>query len=290
MSGPKDWEGWQDGLRLDSAAGPAPPLDEAQAAQMIDRALEALPARQRPPGLQWSGAAAAAAVLLVGAPAAIGAFRAFVAPIIETTPPPAGRQHRAVETIEPKTPVAPLEPEAPMAPIEPDRPTAPIEPEAPMAPIVPDRPTAPALKAAESSPRPRRPRRAAPAPRPSADVLLARANDLRAHQDFAGAAAAYAEVRRAYPGTGSAYVAAVAEGQLYLEPLADADAALSAFRVARALIPDGPLAAEARFGEGAALVALGQPNAGRRVWAALVARYPDSAPAKRVAARLESSR
>ncbi|MEM7674992.1 MAG: tetratricopeptide repeat protein, partial [Myxococcota bacterium] len=67
----------------------------------------------------------------------------------------------------------------------------------------------------------------------------------------------------------------------------DPRAALAAFEAARSY-SDGPLDAEARFGQGEAMHRLGRLRSARRAWRSLIERHPRSAPAKRAQARLES--
>ncbi len=123
---------------------------------------------------------------------------------------------------------------------------------------------------------------------PSASELLTRANQLRAAKAYEAATEAYAEIRRRFAGSGPAYVAAVAEGELELQHGRDPRTALEAFEAARRMRPDGPLDAEARFGRGSALWALGRRARAERAWRALIDRYPHSAPARRARARLET--
>ena len=81
----------------------------------------------------------------------------------------------------------------------------------------------------------------------------------------------------------------MAEGQLSLGQLNNPGRALSAFSAARRIRPNGPLDAEARFGRGVALNELGQIREARKEWRALIAKHPNSTPAKRAERRLKAT-
>ena len=303
---------WQDGLRLDSGAGPATRLSEEEAERMVQQALDNLTPARPKRSLRWGWAAAAAIALFILAPAAVAAFNTFVLPVLPKWRP----ARRAASAPPPAAPTpvqsAPAEsPSVEPAPAEPTDPAAPLSasptsgaatdrfelidpPEADLAPndraigpqpqIVAPK-TAPTRRRARPRPRARGPARAA-----TAESLLASANQLRAARAFAEAARTYAQVRERFARSGPAYVAAVAEGQLRLGQLNEPASALVAFEDARDMRPKGPLDAEARFGRGAALSALGRRAEARRAWADLIRRHPNSAPAKRAEARMRSGR
>ena len=287
MSSPK----WEDGLRLDDKLGPARPLSDEGADHMVLTALDELaPPRRRIKAVRWGWALAAAAALFIIAPAAVAAFRTFILPAL-----PAWRSNPAAPPRRASTPPpevdlpADPEPEPPLG-VEPD---PPLVAPPPPAPTSPTKPAPKTRRRADRSVRPRPvPRSPIRTPRPtvaaSADELLARAARLRGARAFDEATAAYAEVRRRYPGSGPAYVAAVAEGQLWLRPGGRPTKALAAFEAAAGVRPDGPLDAEILFGRGAALWALDRKRSARRAWRKLIDRYPTSAPARRAAARLKT--
>lgn len=78
------------------------------------------------------------------------------------------------------------------------------------------------------------------------DALML-ANRLRLQRQWRLAADAYKEIALRFSGTDTAYVALVARGQLLLDHLDESAAALTLFRQALALRPDGPLTEEARY-------------------------------------------
>lgn len=89
-------------------------------------------------------------------------------------------------------------------------------------------------------------------------TLLSRARKRRAARDWHGAAQAYAELVRRFPGRPEASVALVALGTLQLEHLDQPGAALSSFRRYLAGARQGALAREALWGQARALRRLGR--------------------------------
>ncbi|MEM7677188.1 MAG: hypothetical protein AAF449_14390, partial [Myxococcota bacterium] len=222
---------WQRGLHLDDGPGPAQPLSNLDGARMIERALDEAEAVRPPRRLPWGPAVAAAITLLIVTPAvaAFGLYQLYIAP--ETT-------NRAVKPPTEPAPVRPSATQTPPPAVE-DRENIVIPKLSPTDSDAASPRTAPSPRPEASSddnrtapPPPRSPRRrilhrsaprqAAAVARPQTpDQWLTRANDLRAARAFKAAVKAYAEVRRRFPDSGAAYVAAVAEGQLWLSPLDD---------------------------------------------------------------------
>ena len=279
---------WEDGLRLDAQLGPARPLPGEDAERMVQAALDEMaPARRPIRGARWGWALAAAIALFVLAPAAIAGFQTYILPALPSwrSAPP-----------KPKRPAARTPPPETVIMVEPEPVTEPPLTE----PRAAEPSTPPAPRPAKATPRRRRrvqppAPRSAPWPRPTRplavegpDELLARANRLRAARAYDEATLAYAEVRKRFPGSGPAYVAAVAEGQLWLRPNGDPRKAITAFEAAAGIRPNGPLDAEILFGRGSALWALNRRRSARRVWRKLIDRYPSSAPARRADTRLKT--
>ena len=135
---------------------------------------------------------------------------------------------------------------------------------------------------------------AAPAPtrplRGHAD-LLRQANRLRAAGEYGRAERLYARVARgtkiAGAGETDAYAAAIAAAELRLEHTGNPRGALSLFRRALKMRPDGALSAAARHGIAQSLRSLGRPHAEARALRELIKAHPDHLLRKRAEARLQ---
>ncbi len=166
----------------------------------------------------------------------------------------------------------------------------------PTQPVPPARTAAPATTpaAAESevrllpranSPTPK-PTRQVPPPPPTADELYREANEARRAGQTALARAKYRELQQRYPGSGEARLSHVSLGRLLLQGGA-ASAALGQFDAYLAGGAGQRLAAEALFGRGQALQALGRSAEEVQNWRRLIGQYPDSAYATHASRRLE---
>lgn len=122
---------------------------------------------------------------------------------------------------------------------------------------------------------------------PSAEELLARANEARRRGELRGAARLYRVLQRTYPSSREAAVSRVTLGRLLLDGLGEASAALPEFDRYLAAHPGGVLAEEARVGRALALGRLGREAEERAAWRDLLAHHPDSLHADRARSRLE---
>lgn len=133
------------------------------------------------------------------------------------------------------------------------------------------------------------PDRPALRPRPASDpaALLAEANALRGAGDPRAAAAVYRRLVREHQGTSLARTAQVTLGQLYLGPLADPRAALTAFDAYLRAAPQGALAEEALRGRIDALRRLGRDRPAAEAAAEFLRRFPRSRHADEIRALVD---
>ena len=265
------------GIHIDDSPGPARRMSQAQAAALIDAALDgwsvAAPvAAPRPrPRLRIATVAAIAAALAAGT--ALAWYVATGAPpdqtfVLPPAPPPAT----------PEPPPTPVEAPIVAAPVVDEPQVATPEAEAPVV-------EAPIEEPAEEtrSERTRRATRSASAP----DDLLREANELRAARRWADAERLYTRVaRESAPTTSAGYVALVAAGGLRLDHLGDPRGALTAYRSARSAQPHGVLDVEARAGIARAHRRLGDRAREREALRELITAYPDEPAAERARTRL----
>jgi TolA-binding protein len=172
-------------------------------------------------------------------------------------------------------------------------------PEPPPARAVPPapRPAASEAPAEENTPPPepskppviRVPKRAAVAPPATAEELYRSANEARRGGQPAQAVARYRRLQRQFPGSGEARLSHVSLGRLLLQR-GSAAAALAQFDAYLAGGNGQRLAAEALFGRGRALQALGRRTEEVQNWSRLIGQYPDSAYADHANRRLERPR
>ena len=318
--GPWEPELW----RLDGEDGPAERRTAFELERMVQLTLDAAPPLSRRRRSTW-GWAAVAAVVLLGGPTAYGAWQIWEgskssaqspsrvgAPVSAPSQPlprddgtseDAPGQERAAQPaeepeVEPKREVA-----RPLAPSDAVRRSSPpprvvtSAPRARRSASAEAEPTAPAERApalrgwattSEREPAPRAHESEA-APRRARD-LLAEANRLRAGKQWRLAAETYARARKTAEGAEGRHVAAVSEAELRLGFLSDPGGALEAFEAALKAWPRGPLAPEARYGQGAALEALGRAEEAKRVWSSLARDLPRSTPGRKAATSLERLR
>ena len=123
----------------------------------------------------------------------------------------------------------------------------------------------------------------------SATALLAEAGRARGEGQLDRAASLYRRLQREYPGTPEALVSTVPLGRLLLDG-GSARAALAAFDGYLRGMPRGPLVAEALYGKGRALEALGDGVEERRTWERLVTDHAGSAYAPHARRRLAALR
>jgi len=178
----------------------------------------------------------------------------------------------------------------------PTPPASPAVEAAPPARTSPAAVVAPALASAIPPPEPVEvPTQAAPAtsdappPPPPADAteLYRTANEARRGGRTSDAIRSYQELQQRFPGSAEAHAAHVSLGGLLLRS-GDAGAALAQFDAY--LRGGGRLEAEALFGRGRALEALGRSADEVDNWAALVRRYPQSGYATHARRRLDQLR
>ena len=123
----------------------------------------------------------------------------------------------------------------------------------------------------------------------SATALLAEAGRARGEGQLDRAASLYRRLQREFPGTPEALVSTVPLGRLLLDG-GSARAALAAFDGYLHGVPRGPLVAEALYGKGRALEALGDGVEERRTWERLVTDHAGSAYAPHARHRLAALR
>ena len=122
-----------------------------------------------------------------------------------------------------------------------------------------------------------------------ATALLAEAGRARGEGQLDRAASLYRRLQREFPGTPEALVSTVPLGRLLLDG-GSARAALAAFDGYLRGMPRGPLVAEALYGKGRALEALGDGVEERRTWERLVTDQAGSAYAPHARRRLAALR
>ncbi len=130
------------------------------------------------------------------------------------------------------------------------------------------------------------PRRVAEAPAPSAEELLARANEARRAGQYQAATRLYRTLQRTYPASREAAVSRVTLGRLLLDGAGEPAGALREFEAYLARSPSGVLAEEARVGRALALGRLGRAVEEQDAWRDLLTHHPDSLHAERARQRL----
>ena len=146
------------------------------------------------------------------------------------------------------------------------------------------KPTAPAPSKAQSETPPADPTHQA-RPLPSAKALLDQARAAMKARAWAKAARAYQRLLETYPDDPLAPSARIAVGDLELERLGDARAALRAYDAY--LRAPGPLSAEARHGRVRSLRALGRREAEQAAIEEFLREHPDSLETSQLQHRLE---
>jgi hypothetical protein len=298
-------------VRGDAAkAGISSETDHAVAARVVERVLEAtVPLKAPHVGGHWRGRLARAAmVALMLTSTAVGASAiavrvqdrraAAAARAAQTTPAAvavAPRAHRERAPVTPASP-PPTEPPVPAEVPGPTEATAtgrlPSE-EAGVRPRArPAQPTvvgAPAEMPVALQP-PALAHTAAALDSAAPAVVLARAEAARAARRFGDAMRLYEDLAARFPGSREEIVARVLHGQLLLDEIHDAPAALRWFERYLASEPAGSLAEEARLGRAQALQLRGSPADERAAWEELLARHPASVHAGTARARLAALR
>jgi tetratricopeptide (TPR) repeat protein len=272
---------------LDDGAGPARPISDQSARQLVRGALSRViagegEARPRPiaPARRFGRVALVAGALLAAGAAVAGlAYSGLGLGLKTVTPAPVAAPtnatlataiEREVDTTMPTTPTV-----ATAAPVAgADRPAAAHPPA--IHRLTPSRSHALLRSSGEA---------AAPASGNSADDLLSRANQLRAQRRWHEAAAAYQAVVAGSSETHAAYVAMLARAELLLDHLGRPAEALGLFERALAE-PSGVLTEEARYGLAACYRALGDVENERRALNAFLAAHPHSLMRASAAARL----
>ena len=123
----------------------------------------------------------------------------------------------------------------------------------------------------------------------SAAALLAEAGRARGEGQVDRAVSLYRNLQREFPGTPEAQVSTVPLGRLLLDA-GSARAALAVFDAYLRNVPRGPLVAEALYGRGRALEALGDADEERHAWERLVTDHGGSAYAPHARRRLATLR
>jgi hypothetical protein len=116
---------------------------------------------------------------------------------------------------------------------------------------------------------------------------LVEGNRLRAEKRWAKADDAYARAALHAPNTQTAYVARVASAAVRLEHLDDARGALTRYRAALSLLPNGALGEEIQWGIAEAQRALGDRAAERAALTRFLEEHPSSPLAGQAKARLD---
>lgn len=130
------------------------------------------------------------------------------------------------------------------------------------------------------------PKRPAVGSPPTAEGLYRRANQARRAGQLARAVASYQELQRQFPGAAEARLSHVSLGRLLLDH-GSTGGALAQFDAYLAGGSGQRLAAEALFGRGQTLRALGRREEEAQNWRRLLGQYPDSAYATHAKRRLE---
>ena len=125
---------------------------------------------------------------------------------------------------------------------------------------------------------------------PAADPadLLARAQESRSARDWAGAARAYRELIRRFPGSAQASSALVSLAQIELSKLGKHGKALKRFDSYLSRHPGGPLALEALLGKARALRAMGRVVEERAVLERFLEQFPRALQAREARRRLDA--
>lgn len=126
------------------------------------------------------------------------------------------------------------------------------------------------------APAPSLPAAVAEIPERNAASLFAEANTVRRAGDLRRAISLYQALRREFPTSSQALLAAVSAADLQLG-LGEPAAALAAYEAYLTRSPGGALTEEALFGRARCLGRLGHTSAERRAWEELVLHYPRSA-------------
>ena len=255
-------------MRLDGAAGPAVPIDDARAAAIVGGALD----RVFAPGGGGGGAAGSAAGGGFGAKMMAGALAAAAL---------AGTAWWLLRPEEPIPAAAsvpmPVVAAAPAPVVEPLPPPVPEE-----APVVVIPVPAPEAEHPEHEQKPDKPK--IEAKQKSVDDLMAEANAARKARKWKKADALYLEVVHDHAQSPSAQVALVASATLHLEHLGDPRGAMQRFRAAIGRV-SGPLAEEARYGLAEAHRALGDKRAEQKALDEFLEHHADSPLAERARER-----
>ena len=249
-----------DRLVADAMGETAPPV----------RSIEPSTSKKTVRRLAWAVAASLVLGLFGGAAAAMFAMR-----------PRRGTEMLPDETAVPSTPVAPAQARgARRARVEPEIPP-PLEPEPAVEP-----PVEPAVEPAVESPvEPATAR--APAPRPpSAEELLAAANQARREHDYGQAQRLYRRLQTVHPRSREAALSRVTLGRLLLDGMGDPQGALREFDRYLAQSGHRVLDEEARVGRALAFQRLGRRAEEQAAWRDLLAHHPDTLHAERARARL----
>ncbi|WP_224367366.1 tetratricopeptide repeat protein [Hyalangium versicolor] len=250
---------------LDESAGPAPRISPQRSAALIQGVLTALEAPPAPPSprrwyLRRGTWLSGAALVLAGA--------ATVSFLQSRTAPPAPQPVQ--EIVQAPVPMPPTPPAVEPAP-EPVEPPAAASPPEPA--VIPSQ--EPVVK----------PRPAAPASEP--EDLLRLANERRAAGKWRDAESLYLRIIQSHPGSGSAYVARVASGELRLQHLQDAQGALRQFQQALRMQPQGALSEEARHGVAEAWRVIGDAAHEAEALKDFLKAHPDSLHAEAAERRLK---
>jgi len=299
-------------VRGDAAtAGTSSEADHAVAARVVERVLAAKVPLQAPAvARRWPGRLARAAVVaLMLTSTAVGASAIAVRlhdrrvaaqaraaqsapPVVAATP----RAHRERGSVPPAAPPAIDPPDPTEAPAPAEVPATGRRPSSDE-PIV--RPRAqPAQRAIVGGPSatpaglepPALGSVAASADSAPAAVVLARAEEARAARRFGDALNLYEDLAARFAGSREEIVARVLHGQLLLDEMHDAPAALRWFERYLAREPAGSLAEEARLGRAQALQVHGSRDDERAAWQELLAKHPASVHAGAARARLGALR
>lgn len=126
---------------------------------------------------------------------------------------------------------------------------------------------------------------ARPAP-PTAEELLAQANQARRDREYGPAVRLYRRLQRLYPRSREAALSHVTLGRLLLDGMGDAPGALSEFDRYLGQRRHRVLDEEARVGRALALMRLGRRADERAAWRALLEHHPDTLHAERARTRL----
>lgn len=259
---------------LDDLPGPARPISEQRAADLVAAAIDRAhtpPVATAKRGSPWRMVLVAAAVLAVAGAASAGIYRLATSDDDEPEQPEVAPQPADAPAPGPG-PAPEVVPRADPEPAETEEP-APLEVEAETIEPAPSE----HLSEPRSDPEPSSP-----------EDLLALANERRGDEQYKAADALYQRVMRKHAGTSAAYVATIASASLHLDHLRDGRGALKLFRKALEAKPRGYLAEEARSGIAEAYRALGNTEAEAKALQDLLDHHPDSPLRGRAQDRLRS--